>query len=138
MMTETEVILKFAYKMRDAGSLTSDVDIELPGGAWEGSRDRGNGGDIRTNLMSPIEAKGEFSEAKKDYNKKGKNVGIQNYLYAVKGRSELAKQKLFWKKDTSAKHVIVYVEKEDDFVLLASENHEKIRKLLGEGIEIFR
>ena len=93
-MTETEVITLLSYTLASNGFFR-DVEVEQPKGSWRGSKNR-NVGDINIPGIEPIEAKGTFNEAKKDFLNPKKNNGIKNYVYHESDKEKLKKQKLFW------------------------------------------
>lgn len=139
MMTETEVILKFMFDARqfiNENLETNSIRVEVPCGSWTGAKNRSIG-DIDLGVISPIEAKGTFSDSKKDYEDVKKNLQVKNYLYAS-SVDMLQKEFNYWNlKDLD--NVIVYLPDREEYRLLKykKEELETICKLLGGKIEIF-
>ena len=136
-MSETDVVLSFAFLLYRCSVGLENIEIELPKGSWQGNKNRDKQGDIRGLIgFGPIEAKGNFNTSKKDFINKEKNPDVTDIIYATKDKSSARQEKKYWKTHSSLSSVLAYLESEDRFVCLKTDSQEKL-KIFGERVEVF-
>ncbi len=139
MLTETDVLLNF---MEDTTpEFAQTATWEFPAGHWSGAKNR-NQGDIfdSPRFAPPIEAKGDFRNARADFLNPKKNGDVQHYVYsAAPGDKKLQQQLSFWKENGIA--VAVYLTVDEKWAILTIDGKrsladiirpEKISEIFGE------
>jgi hypothetical protein len=139
MLTETDVILNF---MEDSAmEFAQTATWEFPAGCWSGPKNR-NQGDIFDSPLfpAPIEAKGNFRNAKKDFLNLKKNGMVQHYIYSAPTRDEKLQQQLsFWKENGIS--AAIYLTEDEKWAILTIDGKcslasivqpEKIIEVFGE------
>jgi hypothetical protein len=124
MLTETDVLLNF---MEDTiPEFVQTATFEFPAGHWSGAKNRNQGDIFDSPLFAPpIEAKGDFRNARADFLNTKKNDSVCHYIYSASTRDEKLHEELsFWKKNEIA--VAIYLTVDEKWVILTVDKRRSL------------